>query len=87
MGFARRDLNEAARGLPAAKKEEDAMARTIVLRTKDDAKVWLVDLDGRTVSEIEGDAIGDQSSFVQEADVLIAATVRTAAASHALFDA
>lgn len=63
------------------------MARTIILRTKDDAKVWLVDLDGKTVSEIEDGVICDENAFIQEADVMIAATLRTTAASHASFDA
>jgi hypothetical protein len=62
------------------------MARTIILRTKDDARVWLVNLDGKTVSEIENDAVHDDA-LVLEADVINAAGVRTAAASHALFDA
>lgn len=61
------------------------MARTVIMRTKDDAKVWLVDLDGKTVSEIEDDAFHDDDGFVLEADVINTANIRTAAAAHPFF--
>ena len=63
------------------------MARTIILRTKDDSKIWLVDLDRKAISEIDNDAIGDEQALIQEADVITAAATRTITASHALFDA
>jgi hypothetical protein len=61
------------------------MARAIILRTKDDDKLWLVNLDERSVSEIAGAPIDARNGFVLEADVIEAANMRSAAAAHPMF--
>ena len=61
------------------------MARAIILRTKDDDKLWLVNLDERSVSEIANAPIDARDSFVLEADVIEASNLRSAAAAHPLF--
>jgi hypothetical protein len=61
------------------------MARAIILRTKDDDKLWLVNLDERSVSEISCAPIDARDGFVLEADVIEAANMRSTAAAHPLF--
>jgi hypothetical protein len=62
------------------------MARTIILRTNDDAKYWLVNLETKTVSEFANDAGPDADQAPNlEPYVTIAADVRSNAAAHAWF--
>jgi hypothetical protein len=57
------------------------MARAIILRTKDDDKLWLVNLDELSVSQIAGAPVG----IILEAEVIETANVRSAAAAHPQF--
>jgi hypothetical protein len=61
------------------------MARAIILRTKDDDKVWLINLEQLSVSEIANASADDLGGAVLEADVIEAANMRTAAAAHPYF--
>ncbi len=61
------------------------MARAIIFRTKDDGKLWLVNLDERSVSEIAVPPIDARNGFVLEADVIEAANMRSVAAAHPMF--
>jgi hypothetical protein len=56
------------------------MNRTVIVRTKDDGKVWLVNLDEKNVSELQSDSVG---AGVQEAEVVMMASERSSAAAHA----
>jgi len=61
------------------------MARAIVVKTTDDDKLWLVNLDERSVAEIASDSIGDPGLAILEADVVDASSARSAAAAHPLY--
>ena len=61
------------------------MARAIILRTKDDDKMWLINLQELSVSEIASTPIEDLREVVLEIDVIEAANMRTSAAAHPYF--
>jgi hypothetical protein len=61
------------------------MARAIILRTKDDDKLWIVNFDEQSVSEIASAPIDARDGFVLEVDAIEAANVRSAAAAHPMF--
>ena len=61
------------------------MTRAIILRTKDDDKLWLINLDERSICEIASDPLDEWGGFVLEAEVIEAANVRSAAAAHPMF--
>jgi hypothetical protein len=62
------------------------MARTIVLRTTEDARYWLVNLETKTVSEFANDAgPGAEQDPDLEPSVVVATDARSNAAAHAWF--
>jgi hypothetical protein len=61
------------------------MARLMIMRSKNDNKSWLVNLDEQTVSEIESEAFADETSCAFDADKSVVVEVRAHAASHGWF--
>jgi hypothetical protein len=57
------------------------MARAIILRTKEDDKVWLVNFEKGAVSEITSEVADDLAAPVTEVATLEAAQVRASAAA------
>ena len=57
------------------------MSKAIVLRTKDDGRLWLVAFDKPAVSEISSDVAAKLSMSVTDVETLPAIAERSAAAS------
>jgi hypothetical protein len=84
MGFTRLGSHNAAWTEPRVSTGDGGMARTIVLRTNEDARCWLVNLETKTVSEFANDDGPEQDPDL-EPSVVVAADVRSNAAAHAWF--
>ena len=57
------------------------MSKAVILRTKDDGRIWLVSFDRPTVSEISASTARELDLPVTEVETFAAARQRSAAAS------
>jgi hypothetical protein len=65
----------------SARAEEGSMSKAIILRTKDDGRIWLISFDRPTISEISASTARGLDLPVTEVETFAAAGQRSAAAS------